>query len=322
MYNENLKFEFINSKVNNSESHRNSLTSIFKKTGKIESKFEKDIYEMDEDEIAEVVRAFTSIRVVSRESRVSIIRDYILWCKEQGLNVSESALMFDARKISSDARAYKNISVTGPEDLQAFLDAVFDKEDRETVDNTYRCMYWVAFAGCKEEEIDSINKSCVDLNDKSFTVNGNKYPIYKEGFKSFKNCYELDTFIYNHPNYTKDFRFPRCDGEYLFRGVKSTQSLEIMRRIVNTKNRKAIKEGRTTKKISYSRIFLCGIFYRMHQLELIGYRPDFSKIVDYIVGDKEYKLDGSTVTQAVKRRRLARDYENDYNLWKETLGDN
>lgn len=95
-----------------------------------------------------------------------------------------------------------------------------------------------------------------------------------------------------------------------------------MRRIVNTKNRRAIKEGRTTKKISYSRIFLCGIFYRMHQLELIGYRPDFSKIVDYIVGDREYKLDGSTVTQAVKRRRLARDYEDDYNLWKETFGDN
>ena len=205
--------------------------------------------------------------------------------------------------------------VASPLHLQMYLDQVFDKESQETIDNIYRCYYWMAYGGISEEDTLFINRSDVDLELMLIRYNNTSVPIYREALPAFRNAMQLSSFVYLHPNYTKTIRRDRVPGEELMRGIKATTKTMTIRSSLSRRSADAIKAGKTEQQLSFYRVWLSGLFYRIYERERAGVPVDFSEAAVNFMEGKTYVLCGREKIEH-KQNRIERDYMEDYQRWK------
>lgn len=314
MYNDEIKQKFICSHTC-SVAGREKYKRLFEVTEQYEREYNKDLCQMNSEELSSAFNKFCGLKTNSVYTRVVDLNAYLNWCIE---NVEWSNKTIPELHIDIVDKMRK-MTVVNPMHLQKYLDSVFDKEDELSISNVYRCYYWLGYSGCKEEDAIKVRSCDVDLTSMVFRVGDSEYPIYREGIKAISNCVKLSSFKYLHPNYTKSSFRPRADGDLILRGIKTGFSLSSFRVAVNMKIKEALNSGRTDIKMSYQRAMMSGIYYRIYQLEQMGVEPDFMDVAADFMRGKEYNLSSGRNLIGAKQRKIAKDYLNDYNCWKQTL---
>lgn len=322
MYNEATKRRFIAEQI--SEKSTKSCETIFESIAKFEEKWGADFCTRSVEELEPALDEIFGLRYRTRLSRLTVLRGYARWCCDTHAvdGVTDNIFKIDKLGIGK----IESMTVKDPSYLQQCLDEVFEQESEETVDNIYRCYYWLAYAGMKEKDIVEVKCSDVDLDSLRVSYNGESYLIYPEGLAAFKNAATLSSFFYKNSKYTeakkKISRF-RAEGDQLIRGIRQAPSSLGLRAELSRRSNKALAEGKTQTKLSYNRVFLSGLFFRMYERECNGFPVDFSQAADeYMAASNErrkavsYNLDSGRNTIDAKKRQIEKDYLLDYERWK------
>lgn len=312
MYNEELKTKFVRG-YTNSISTAEVCQTIFNAFEQYEVEWGADLCTRSTEELQPVVDGLVGFRARSKWMRLIILKDYVKWC----IGMKVPGACDGMLKIETvGLEKVKHQTVASPLHLQRYLDSICEPESEETTDNIYRCFYWLAYGGVAEEDILSIKCSDVDLNNMVVRYNDTEVPIYREALPSFKNCVKLTQFVYKHPNYDKLVYKDRADGDTLVRGIRSAPSIKAMRVELSRRSKAKMDEGKTDLKLSYFRVWISGLFYRMYERERAGMPVDFSAAAAQFMEGKTYKLDRGRNTPEAKKRQLTRDYLEDYERWK------
>lgn len=317
MFNQELKEKFIK-EYTASISVREACVSAFNALEKHEIAWGADLCTKSTEELQPIVDELVGMRARSQLLRVTLLRDYVKWCIQNNVpGACDGMLHINTTGVEK----MKRQTVTSPLHLQVYLNQICDPEFEETIDNIYRCFYWLSYGGVPEEEILQIKASDVDLSSMVVRYRGNEFPIYREAIPAFKNCIHLTQFVYKHPNYSADkvvYR-ERANGDTLVRGIRSTPSITAMRVELSRRSKQCIDEGKTEMKLSYYRVWISGLFYRMYERERAGLPVDFSDAAACFMEGKTYKLDRSRNTPAAYQRKVAGEYLQDYEHWKMTF---
>lgn len=309
MYNEELKTKFINYHTT-SDRTRGNCVALFNALEDFEVEQGADICTIKADLLLPALNDVMGVKSRSATTRHSILKEYAKYCINNNVDGACDALL---NIVCNTYEKLKTRTVPSPKGLQAYLDTVFDKESEQTIDNLYRCYFWLAFGGMIEDDIFEVTNNDIDFRrmvvryDKRNTV----IPIYTEALDAFYNCVELEKFRHKHSCYSEDKQMQyRIDGNLLLRGIKKD---------LNKSTTKAEISKRTSKndvKLSYLRAWMSGVFYRMWEAELLGKPVDFFYIAGERMENREYKLDSGRNTLVAKQKQLARDYLEDYRRWK------
>lgn len=326
MFHQEQKDRFI-MEFSTSDSRRHAARVMFNVIAPFEEQQNKDICAMDKDELSKIVADIVGYREISKKLRMSILKEYFRWCIKNGVEGAGDAI-FDI-KCDVSLEKLKRQMVANPQHLQRYLNCICEKESEQTVDNIYRCLYWLAYAGVdSEEEALKILDSDVDLGSMVVKFHDREFPIYREAIPAFKNCKELKGFWYKHPCYEKVLK-SRVSGHELLRGtMKRTDDIgmrvQTMRVAITSKirERKFLSEKDKNDesldlKLSFYRVQLSGMFYRMYESERAGMRVDFTEDALHFMEGKVYKLDSGRNQIGAKQRQIANSYLEDYNRWKE-----
>ena len=321
MYNQKLKEKFI--ATISSEAHRKSMLAAFNAVGKYEENLGKDICTMSNEELLPILTETSGFRTRTRRIRKYLLESYVDWCVREEKVVGACDAIFSVNDLGLEK--LKRQMVVDPGHLQTYLDCLYESEDEETIDCVNRCYFWLAFMGFDEERLADIACADVNLQEMVLVFEENEYVIYKESLQAFQKCVELDYFVINHPNYAP-VKKRRSDGNQLLRGVRSGVAINNIR--ATTSRRQGDRSSWRGKyrsnpsinmdlKLSYYRVKLSGLFYRMHEAEMKGMKPDFTAAAEYFMGDYEYKLEKSRNKRGAKVRQVASEYRSDYKRWKE-----
>lgn len=323
MYNTELKEKFTK-QFTESLNSRAACLKLFNKFEPYEIEWGADLCTKDAETLTPIVNGLIGFRQNSKHNRMSILVSYVKWCIDNNIpNACDGMLQVEPNNIET----VKRQSVKNPKHLQKYLDEICSPESEHSVDNTIRCFYWLAYAGMDEEDIFKVEKFDVHFEDMVVIYNNEAYPIYRESLDAFKNCVELNQFLYINPNYSADkvvYR-DRVPGDILIRGIRGTTSSKTMRVALSRRSKKCLEpdkisgKPKTELKLSYYRVWLSGVFYRIYESELAGDKPDFKSLADAVSKGKEYSLSSGRNTQEAKRRKLASEYAADYRRWKMTL---
>lgn len=312
MYNEELKISFIRS-YTTSINTADVCQTIFNAFEPFEVEWDADLCTKNAEDLQPVVDNLVGLRTRSKWMRLIILKDYVKWCT--GMKVPGACDgMLKVETVGLEKVRCQ--TVANPFHLQTYLNSICEPESEETTDNIYRCFYWLAYGGVEEEDILNIKCSDVDLDNMVVKYKDTEIPIYREALPAFKNCVKLTQFVYKHPNYSKLVYKDRVDGDTLVRGIRSAPSIKAMRVELSRRSKTKMDEGRTDLKLSYFRVWISGLFYRMYERERAGMPVDFSAAAAQFMEGKTYKLDKGRNTPEAKKRQLARDYLEDYERWK------
>lgn len=323
MYNTELKEKFVK-QFTDSISTREACLKLFNKFEPYETEWGSDLCTQSAETLNPIINGLVGFRVTSKNYCMSILSNYVQWCIDNNVpGACDGVLHVKPDNIET----VKRQTVRNPKHLQKYLNEICVPESMQTTDNTIRCFYWLAYAGMKEEDIFKVRTTDVHLDRMEVVYDGEPYNIYKEGLGAFNNCVNLKQFVYTNPNYTEDkiIYKDRVPGDILIRGIKGTLSEKTMRVTLSKKSKKCLEVDPTTGKpktdlkLSYYRVWISGVFYRLYENELAGYKPDFKGLADMVSEGKEYKVSSGRNTQESKRRKLASEYAADYRRWKMTL---
>lgn len=314
MYNESIKTKFVRN-YTNSISMAKFCETIFNKIEYYELQWGADLCTRTVEELQPVINVMVGVRARSKWSTLIVLKDYVKWCIGEGIPDACDG-MLKINTIGLDNIKIQMVSL--PKHLQKYLDEIYDPEDMKTTDNIYRCFFWLAYSGMKEEDILNVKCNEVDLINLVVYHNGQSFEIYREAIPAFKNCVTLSSFVYNHPLYSADKTVwkTRADGDTLIRGIRSLPTLNSMRMTLSRKAREAIDANKTNQRLSYYKVYLSGLFYRMYEREKSGLSVDFTDAALKFMEGKEYKLEKGCKTKEIKKRQIINDYIEDYNRWK------
>lgn len=314
MYNEELKTKFIRS-YTQSVNTASVATNIFNTMSLYEEGWQADLCTKTAEELQPVIDTVMALRSRSQWMAMSILKEYVKWCVRTKVpGACDGMLRITTVGVDKVLRQM----VSSPIHLQRCLNEVFDKEQEETVDNIYRCYYWMAFSGIKEEDTLSIKASDICFPELRIKQGERDIPIYREALPAFHNAAELPSFLYKHPNYEKPIRRDRVQGDTLMRGVKAVTKTMTIRSILSKRSAEAIELGKTDVKLSFHRVWMSGLFYRMYEGECTGIPVNFSKTAIDATADKIYCINGINKRIKVEhlQHRKAQDYMEDYQRWK------
>ena len=312
MYNEELKTKFI-SQYSEKISTKKTCVSVFTTCEPYEIKKNADVCTMTTEELQPIVEELLGVRISGQLNRLAVLKKYFQWCIDQHVEGATDGIFNVSIGTQGKVKAQM---VSSPVHLQKYMDSFLQPESEHTLDDTYRCFFWLAFAGCPEEDAINVQTGDVDFENMVVHVGENEYPIYRESLQAFRNCVTQSWFMYIHPNYDKKVIKERGASNQLLRGSKPEMSLKILRITISKNTAKALSDGLTQMRLSYFKTWLSGIFYRTYQLELAGVEPDFTDIAKYEMAGKVYKLDKSRNLVGALERRKNREYMEDYNRWK------
>lgn len=314
MYNEEQKTRFIRS-YTNSINTANVATTVFNSLEKNEQEWGADLCTRRTDELQPVIDDILGLRSKSRWMTLSILKEYVKWCLAMHVpSACDGMLHIEVSGIDKVRRQM----VASPMHLQKYLDAVFDKEPAETIDNIYRCYYWMAYGGIREEDTLTIKKSDVDLEQMIIRYRDTSVPIYREAVPAFRNVIRLDDFFYQHPHY--ETRRDRVPGDELMRGIKAATKTMTIRSTLSRKSSDAIKTGKTEQQLSFHRIGLSGLFYRTYERERMGDSANFSEAaVDFMEGKIYHLREREKLVH--KQNKIERYFMEDYQRWKLAFSD-
>lgn len=312
---------------------KNNATSVMQRFEPMERAKGSDLCTWSDDELAEALSSgqFNGIRSVSRQKTIQIIRAYIEWCQQHGVeNVRKTPPKLDI----AGEEVIRNRMVTSPRHLQVCLDGIFLPESEGTFSNVCRCYFWMAYAGLDKQDFLQIKKSDIDFDYMCVRFNDREYPIYREALPAIRQCLNLTGFVDERSitgrrkNRSNPIVNDRDNGEYIFATDKSHISQQDVRAIstrIATRLRMSrsddpeVREREDKRQhISYERVALSGIFYRMYESELAGIPADFRGAAEDMASKVEYK-------ESERMKRKYRIIENerylldDYIRWKQAF---
>ena len=107
----------------------------------------------------------------------------------------------------------------------------------------------------------------------------------------------------------------RVSGDTLMRGIRAVKKTATLRSILSKKSAKAIEDGLTQQQLSFYRVWMSGLFYRMYDRERAGIPVDFSEAATDFVADRTYVLNGRIKLEH-KQNRIEKNYMEEYQRWK------
>lgn len=312
LYNQQKKEAFIEECVNTAISAK-QCRYLFKKFSKFEESWGADLSTASKEQLEQALESTVGVRSASNWVFIRYLRMYVTWCKESG-DPSVSDAIFHVRVEALDK--IRTMTVSRPEHLQQCLDEIYEPVEEKTVDITYRAYFWLAYAGMKEDDILKVKCSDVDFNSMQIHYEGQDYPIYPPAVLTLRIASRFPALKYRHPNYKSDVYRDRADGNTLVRGFRQIRNIVSYRQSLSRSIKDALEDGRTQSHLSYSRVWMSGLFWRAYENELDGIEADFEQESrDYMAG-KEFTYDNIGNPEERKRRRIARDYAEDYRRWK------
>ena len=316
MYNESTKTEFINS-ITQSESARKNYIALFDSIQPYEERWGDDICTRSIEDIRPIIEQVTGFRANAQYSRVMVLKKYTKWCVERKIPGAIDS-MRDFDKLDS-VNKLKTHTLSSPAHLQFYLDSILSGVSANTVDNTFRCFYWLAYGGMAERDIVLTKSSDINFQTMSIRYRTTEIPIYREALSAFRFCAESDYFNYEHPNFTNANAIakPRVSGDLLLRNCRSQPNLLSFRSTLSHISKKALDTGKTNLEMSYYRVWMSGWFYRVYEAEQIGIQPDFRPIALRTMELKTSPEKLHTPEMHTKILRYAREYNTDYIRWKE-----
>ena len=311
MYNEELKKKFIR-EYTRSDTTARRAQQTFNSLEPYEENWGADLCTRSARELEPIIEAVTGYRAYSRWAVIGLLRRYVEWCI---VNRVPGACRGMLEVKLAGLENVRTRMVTGPVHLQRALDQVLEPEADGTVDNLYRCFYWMGFAGMDEEDAVKVRSAEVDFQNQRILYKGESYPLYREAIPAFQKAACLSTIVYRHPNY-KDVVKDRTPGDLLLRGFKGDVRVLAFRRALSLKNAAAIEEGRTQLHLSYQRVGLSGLFYRTYENERAGLPVDFSEEADRQFTRGKASGLYTTASDRTVRMKFERQYMEDYRRWK------
>lgn len=313
MFNADLKNQFLDSHTSK-RSTRKVAARIFAALQDYEESYNADICTWSSDKLNKVVSDISGLHKQSIAATINILREYAKWCISVGVTgACDEILRINIVGVDK----IRKQMVSSPLHLQRYLDEIFDDVDDETIDIIYRCHCWMAFAGM--DEMDTIFVKCSDINFNMLSIRYNdmSYPIYREALATFHKAVELDSFNYSHPNYPT-VRKARYKSDTVMRRFRADVNERTIRSGLTRYTSSAYKEGKTKQQLSFKRIQLSGMFYRMFESERAGMNPNFIEAASNYVDAREYKTDGPYGERRLtyKKNKVAKDYMDDYQRWK------
>lgn len=318
MYNEELKRKFIESEIK-TESRKNVAITCFETTQRYEEYFGADICTLGAEEVQSILSKIVGVRASGEVTRLSILRLYAKWC----MSIQYPGACNSIEDVKPDTRErFASQSVSSPEHLKSILNAVFGSDDDISVDCVYKGFYWLGFIGVPEDISVKITVDDVDLQERIIRYDDglyhNEFCICDEAFPVITKLVKLDAFEVTHPLYPDNKKYkPRfCSGQ-LLRGINSNKTIRDLRRISFDKFNASTSQLAKSHKITYSRVLLSGVFYRMMVSEKStdvnnDTQVDFSNYIRDLPGNAN-----------ISERLLShkeRFMRNDYEKWKQIYG--
>ncbi len=309
MYNRERKVSFIKQYTNsiNTATH---VEKVFNAFEPYEREKNADLCTMSAEDLQPVFDKISGYKYKTHFWNVAVIKEYVKWCIQ--MEIPGATNNIDSVKIPG-LQKVRTEMVSSPLHLQRYLDIMFDPEDHETMDVIYRTFYWLSYSGVDDEDIFEITASDLDFKKMSIKYKGSTLPIYREALPALLKAATLNSLVFKHPNYNSIIRRDRVPGKKIMRGVKAEGNLLTIRGILSKKSMAAVSRGETDLRLSFHRVKLSGLFYRMYERERAGYDVDFtSEAINYLK-DKSYS---GGRTENARRNMVIRDYMENYERWK------
>lgn len=314
MYNQEIKSRFIKEYTAGMTSEQTmSVNAILRRIEGLEKGWGADICTRRTEELQERMNWLCKRYVNRNFSMVSVLQDYVKWCIKNDIDGACDGMLHVVDQTAEDAR---RTMFRGPAELKEYLDIVYDPVDKETIDITYRTLYWLAFCGIPKDGALSVRTRDVDLRRKVIVFDGRIFQIYDEGYPAIELAVNLKSFAYFHPNYKEVIRRDRSGGNSIVRGIKGSLTLPKIRAHTQVKCRAAIADGRVRVESSYHRTFLSGVFYRAYQMEQAGVEPDFAQVAldTFKYHSCDVVIEKHGLTSAINA--LEASYAKNYRCWK------
>ena len=309
MYNEERKLRFIE-EVLELEGSRAFAKAVFVSTADMEFDLDMDLCAFSVDDYINAVSIGRGLRQNTFKRRLSFTRRYVQWCVDNGFPEANPDLLAPMELKINDLTQK---TVRDPQDLQDFLDSIFEPESNQRYDNVYRAYCWLAFIGFEEKDAIALSIDHVITKPPTIRYNDDNYPIYKQAEASILNCVHLSEFKRNFKGVEKYVQ--RVSGRQLLRGMRKEAAIDGLRNELSRNIAKAIKEHKTDRRLTYFKIRQSGIFYRLYVGETRGVEPDFAALVYQLYGDEIY----SWTNGARRRFNVKKMFEADYNNWKDAF---
>lgn len=317
MYNEDLKHEFIRQTAKNTDLYR----ATFRASAPFEQAAGKDLCMMTAEEAAPIADALcrSKLRGDPRIRTLRAISDYYNWCFSNGVEGALPNPDLD-RGALSDAVG-KEFIIRSPAHLQRCMDAVFDPESEETIDNVYRCYLWAVYGGLEHDNAVVLKAENIDLHSLSAESLGQGCVLYPEALPSFRNCMQLRSFRYKHPHYSNVILKERIDSDYILRGTRGNAE-NVGKSLRSDMNRRINKSGGASVKLNNTTVWFSGLYYRMYCDELAyGERPNMITFVLSTPQGKRATENNPQIKTDLKQIiydmafQLGKDYDN----WKKAI---
>lgn len=314
MYNEDVKKRFVED-YSSTKSSQAACVRLFNATEPFEQEWNADICTRSTEEIQTMLDHISSLTADSRYAQVAILKKYGKWCLACRIPKASSDIL-EVNHFLGGLEIIRREMVANPVQLQEFLDRVFDPEVSESYDNIYRVYYWLHFMGVPKDKVMNIDKSLLDLNSLTLSIDNKKYEIYLESVPAFRNVAELTYFTYNRNGSLSPNR--RIDGSNIMRGIRgvSSEKTIVTRMAARVRSATAEENGSQLRDLNCLRARQSGIFFRMLQRETRGFSVDFTEVA--IDGMRENKCadEAHRSTYEKSLYRYVWRYKTEYERWK------
>ena len=313
MYNNELKAKFIGDYTQSIKTAK-VATTVFNAMEPFEKAWQADLCTKSANELQPVIDKVVALRTSSQCMSLTILKEYVRWCILTGVPGAIDGMLHIT---VAGLEKVRHQMVSSPFHLQQYLNAVFSEEENEMLDNLYRCYYWMAYGGIHDDDVLKVKTSDVNFAEMYIQYGDTSVPIYREALPAFHNAVELTSFLYKHPNYAKPIRRDRMPGDTLMRGYRGTAKIVHFRSNMSHFSMDAIRQGKTDLQLSFNRIWMSGLFYRMYEREGAGVTVNFTGVTTGLMaeGDKNYVIKDRNKIE-IRQRQRARQFMIDYQRWK------
>lgn len=287
---------------------RDTVVALFKTIELYENKWGGPIQTRSAEEVQDFIDTEFQKNKLYPALKFWFLRQYIRWCRENSVKISEG---LDVKIKLSWLSDIEDKLVKDALQLRIYLDALFSPEEDAGTDVLLRAYCWLCYMGLSDDDIDDLRTSDVDLGEMTIFVDGEKYDIYREAFRTLKICVERDILKYNHSKYSTLIR--RIDGDRVIRGVKSDRKAVTLKSDISTANKQALETGKTKLNLTPRSIKMSGIFSRQYEKERMGQPIDFSWLVLLEWPEDSEQFDRQKRKASYRKER---NYQDEYYRWK------
>ena len=212
----------------------------------------------------------------SKETQLSLLRSYVNWCIENSIKQNNENPIQNIRVSDVDSSALiRRQFIKNPDHLQEVLDNVLESALENTSNGImYRMVCWLLYEGLTEEETMGLTKNDVDFSNSSVkTPDGSKTIIISDRLKDLiVRAIELE-FAERPNNHGGVSQLPLEKSDKLFRKIyrkDSTNSAAYLRAKLSELKKEFVRNTYENTSLAPKRLWLSGMFYRLHQMEIMG----------------------------------------------------